>query len=150
MFLLLKNNFYGVVMKIFLSLWTISLFLMVALDFIWFNLMLEKFYKPYIGHIISGEFNYLVAAIFYLLYSAGLTYLITFPALESNYMFSKVALNGFVLGIIAYGAYDLTNQATIKNWPLIVTIVDMSWGGFVTSVTGSFAYKIIDFFRNHL
>lgn len=129
-------------MKNLLYLWPISLALILTLDLIWFSLTVEKFYKPYLGHIISNNFNYVVAAIFYCLYSFGLSYLIILPALEANHTFCRVLFDAFVLGFIAYGAYDLTNQATIKDWPILVTVVDMLWGGVLTALAGGMTYKI--------
>lgn len=133
-------------MKNLLYLWPISLALIISLDLIWFSLTVEKFYKPYLGHIISNNFNYVVAAIFYIIYSFGLSYLILFPALEANHTAFRVLCDAFILGFIAYGAYDLTNQATIKDWPVVVTIVDMLWGGTVTALTGVMTYKIFCIF----
>lgn len=128
-------------MKNFLYLWAISLPAIIILDLIWFSLTVEKFYKPYLGHIISDNFNYFAAATFYIIYSFGLSYLIVLPALEAHHTFFRVLGDAFILGFIAYGAYDLTNQATIKNWPVIVTVVDMLWGGIVTSLAGVITYK---------
>ena len=130
-------------MRLFFFFWGISLPLMVLLDMIWFSISLERLYKPYLGHIMSGNFNYSVAAVFYLLYSAGLSFLILLPGFESNHSLLKVTINGFVLGLIAYGAYDLTNQATIKDWPLLVTVIDMLWGALVTAIVSAISYKII-------
>jgi uncharacterized membrane protein len=129
------------VMKNFLYLWAISLPVVLILDLIWFSLTVEKFYKPYLGHIISDNFNYLAAATFYIIYSFGVSYLIVLPAVEAHYTVFKVLCNGFILGFIAYGAYDLTNQATIKDWPVIVTVVDMLWGATVTSLVSIITYK---------
>jgi uncharacterized membrane protein len=132
-------------MKNFLYIWAISLALMLVLDYIWFSLTLEKIYKPYLGHILSGKFNYSVAAAFYLIYSCGLSYLIILQGLEANHTVFKILCNGFVLGFIAYGAYDLTNQATLKDWPIFITAIDMLWGGVVTAAVSAISYKIICF-----
>jgi len=130
-------------MKLFLSFWGISLALMVALDMLWFYFSLERLYKPYLGYIMSSNFNYSVAAVFYLLYAAGLSFLLLMPGFETNQTALKVAINGFGLGLVAYGAYDLTNQATIKDWPAIITVIDMIWGAFVTGVVSVVSYKIM-------
>ena len=132
-------------MKSFISFWVVSLPIMILLDMVWFSISLERLYKPYIGHVMTGNFNYLVAAVFYLLYSAGLSYLILLPGLESNQTLLKIVINGFFFGLVAYGAYDLTNQATVKDWPVIVTIVDMLWGALVTAVVSAISYKVILF-----
>ena len=130
-------------MKLFLSFWVISLAFMVALDMLWFSFSVERLYKPYLGYIMSGNFNYVAAAVFYLLYAAGLSYLILMPGFETNQTALKIAVNGFILGLVAYGAYDLTNQATIKDWPAIITVIDMLWGACVTCAASVISYKIV-------
>lgn len=132
-------------MKSFLYSWMVSLLLILLLDLVWFSITVERFYKPNMTHILTGEFSYLTAAIFYILYSFGLAYLIIVPALNSEIDIIKVACNGLILGLISYGAYDLTNQATIKDWPIIVTVVDMTWGASLTCIASSIAYKTVSF-----
>lgn len=133
-------------MKYFFHFWAISLVLILILDSIWFSLTIERLYKPYLGHIISGKFNYYVAAVFYLIYSLGLSYLILAQGLDANHTGIKILCNGFVLGFIAYAAYDLTNQATIESWPVMITVIDILWGGVVTALVSSISYKAIDVF----
>lgn len=133
-------------MKYFFHFWAVSLVLILILDSIWFSLTVEKLYKPYLGHIISGKFNYYVAGAFYLIYSLGLSYLILAQGLDANHTGLKILCNGFILGFIAYAAYDLTNQATIESWPVMITIIDILWGGSVTALVSSISYKIIDVF----
>lgn len=133
-------------MKYFFHFWAISLVLILILDSIWFSLTVERLYKPYLGHIISGNFNYYVAAAFYLIYSFGLSYLILAQGLDASHTGLKILCNGFVLGFIAYAAYDLTNQATIEGWPVMITVIDILWGGVVTALVSSISYKVIDAF----
>lgn len=130
-------------MRNFLYSWIASLFIILILDLIWFSITVERFYKPYMGHILSGNFNYLVAVCFYVLYAFGISYLIIMPGLNLSQSIFQITANGFILGLIAYGAYDLTNQATLKDWPVIVTFVDMVWGATMTSLASTVAYKIL-------
>lgn len=130
-------------MKNFIYSWVVLFCTMMVIDGVWLSLMVQRFYKPYLGSIFSGEFKYLVALVFYLLYSAGVVYLIMLPAFQYQTTLYDVLLRGSVLGFIAYGAYDLTNQATLANWPLIVTVVDMVWGALMTGVSSIISYKII-------
>ena len=130
-------------MKIFLYSWALTLLLILALDIIWFSLTIEGFYKPYLGHMVSGDFNYNIALIFYFLYAFGISYLIITPSLLLNDNVLTVLCKGFVLGIVSYAAYNLTNHATIKNWPSAVTIVDTLWGGILTSSAASMTYRIL-------
>ncbi len=121
--------------------------IIVIFDFIYFRFSLENFYKPRIGHILSEDFNYAIAAIFYILYSAGISYLILLPGFEYSQSILRIFFNSFIFGVVAYGTYDLTNQATIKDWPAIVTIVDMLWGGFVTASASGLTYKFAMIFK---
>ncbi len=140
----LINNFARKrIMKHLIYSWILSLLIIVAIDFIWLNVMGSRFYRVHLGHIFAENFNFMPAMVFYPLYCFGIAYLIITPALQSDVKTLQVLLSGFILGLIAYGAYDLTNQATIKDWPVIVTIVDMLWGAFVTSVASGLSYKIL-------
>lgn len=144
---ILINNFVRKrIMKHLIYSWILSLLILVAIDFVWLNVMGSRFYRVHLGHIFAENFNFTPAMVFYPLYCFGITYLIIIPALQSDVKTVQVLISGFILGLIAYGAYDLTNQATIKDWPLIVTIIDMLWGALVTSVASGLTYKILSSF----
>jgi uncharacterized membrane protein len=81
------------------------------------------------------------AAVFYLLYIAGLTFLVVLPALAANQLGSAIA-RGAVLGLLAYGTYDLTNLAIIRGWPVNVTLIDLAWGTVLTAITAGAAFLI--------
>ena len=103
----------------------------------------SRFYRAYLGHIFAPDFSYAPAVLFYTMYTFGMAYILILPSLQNAVPTVQVLLSGFMLGLMAYGAYDLTNQATIKDWPVIVTIVDMLWGAFVTSLVSTATYKIL-------
>lgn len=130
-------------MKIAIYSWVVLLISIIIMDFIWLSLTAVPFYKKYLSHVFSGDFSYSIALIFYLLYSFGIVQIIILPGLEYKLTFFQIFYKAFILGLISYGAYDLTNQATIKNWPTIVTIVDMSWGAIVTSSAACITYLIL-------
>ena len=122
-------------MNQFIYSWIVALFTMLGMDFVWLNLTVTKFYKIYLGHLFVSQINYIPAVLFYILYAAGLSYILLVPALKLGLDTYEVFLRGAVIGAMAYGAYDLTNHATLLNWPTIITIVDMMWGMFVTAMT---------------
>ena len=138
-----KHNYTRMSMKNFIYSWAVLFCTMMAIDGIWLSLMVQRFYKPYLHGIFSDEFKYGIALVFYLLYSAGVVYLIMLPAYQYQTNVYDLLLRGSVLGFIAYGAYDLTNQATLAHWPFIVTVVDMVWGACMTGVSTIISYKII-------
>ena len=105
---------------------------MVLIDGLWLTLMLNRFYAPNIGHLMSDTVAIWPAAIFYILYGIALNVFVVLPALKNNTGYFELLLLGLLFGMVTYGTYDLTNQVTLKNWPWIVTIVDIAWGGFIT------------------
>ncbi len=109
--------------------------LLMCIDSIWLFSMGQRFYRKLLGHVFAEKVQYSWAIVFYMLYAVALTYFIILPSAHRSYNSSlRIFLEGFLFGLVAYSAYDLTNQATIKNWPLVVTIVDMLWGATLTAV----------------
>lgn len=76
---------------------------------------------------------------FYVLYAVGVVVLVVLPALEHEHPLGRAILYGALLGLVAYGTYDLTNQATLRGWSSVVTLVDMTWGAFLTGVVVAIA-----------
>ncbi len=107
---------------------------MLIMDGIWLSTMMKPFYSKYIGHLLSGSLNFGAAGFFYILYGVGAWVLVVIPLIKSNGSLAQAFMMGAFLGLIAYGTYDLTNHATLKDWKLIVTVVDMAWGAFLTGV----------------
>jgi len=129
----------------FIKLYLIALPVFLLIDGIWLAFVANKFYQSQIGTLLKEKPNFLAAALFYLLFIVGLVIFIITPALEKKSMFHCI-LFGALFGLITYATYDLTNLATLKNWPLLVTIVDLVWGAFlsasVSSITLLIAKKI--------
>ncbi len=107
---------------------------MLVMDGIWLSTMMKPFYSKYIGHLLSGSLNFGAAGVFYILYGIGTWVLVVIPLVKSNGSLAQAFVMGAFLGLVAYGTYDLTNHATLKDWKLIVTAVDMAWGAFLTGV----------------
>ncbi len=115
---------------VFLKLYTTALTAFLVLDGLWIGLLMSGFYKRQLGFLFADKVNFYAVVVFYLIYAAGLVFVVIEPQLGNS--LTKVFVVGLVVGLMAYGAYDLTNQATVKNWPLVVTVVDLAWGAFVT------------------
>lgn len=116
----------------FFKLYFLTLPVFLAIDFVWLTLIAKNFYAKQIGFLFSPKPNLISAFIFYLLYVAGVLIFAVVPALRENHL-SKAVLLGGLFGLFTYATYDLTNLATIKNWPLIVTIIDILWGIILTA-----------------
>lgn len=112
-------------------------FVFLALDAVWLTLMAERLYRPAIGHLMREGFDLLPAALFYLAYLTGMTVLVVLPSADARGALARGALFGFV----AYATYDLTNQATLRDWPWHVTLADLAWGSFVTAASAAAAHR---------
>jgi uncharacterized membrane protein len=110
-----------------------------AVDFVWLSTMTDRLYKPVIGSIMAAKVNMTAAVAFYLISIAGTVFLAIDPALREG-AWTRAAINGAVLGFVAYATYDLTNQATLSVWATKLTVLDIAWGTILTAVsaTGGF------------
>ena len=133
-----------VVDLMFLKLYLIAFVVFLAIDAIWLGLVAPKFYKEHIGHLMSAKPNFLVAGIFYLLFIVGIVYFVLVPGVEEKNL-AKVVLSALLFGLMTYGTYDLTNMATLKDWPIIVTVVDLIWGSVLTTTVSVLSYLIYNF-----
>ncbi len=106
----------------------------LIIDLLWLIKVAPGFYKANIGHLMADKVNFVPALIFYIIYIIALLLFVINPAVESKNIVQALYM-GAIIGVAMYGTYDLTNMATLKEWPLVVTLVDLAWGGFITSVT---------------
>ena len=116
-----------------------------ALDFIWLGTMNARFYQPRLGHLMAAQPKLGIAAGFYLLYIIGIVALAVIPGLQEGSLVGAL-WRGALFGFLAYATYDLTNMATLRDWPWQVTVVDMVWGTSVNSivaVAGYYAGKLL-------
>lgn len=114
----------------------VTLVVFVAIDFIWLSTMASRLYQPVMGDMLIADFRLAPAVAFYLLYIAGLTFLAVTPGLEKGSP-RWAALRGAVLGFTAYATYDLTNQATLKNWSTALTLADIAWGTILSGTAAA-------------
>ena len=119
----------------------IAIVIFVCIDAIWLGLIAPKFYRTHLSHLLSDKPNFKAAAIFYLLYILGLGYLAIWPAITDAKL-GFAFLNGAVFGLVAYATYDLTNLATLKQWPIKVTIVDLIWGTSLSAMISGLTFLI--------
>ena len=107
-----------------------------AIDMVWLGLVARGFYRQQLGFLLAPNPNWLAAIVFYLLFIAGILFFVVVPGLEADSLRATL-LRAALFGLITYATYDLTNLATIKDWPLLVTVVDMIWG-VVLSISVSY------------
>lgn len=113
----------------------------LAIDAIWLTLAAQRLYRPLMGDMLLESFRLVPAMLFYLVYIAGIVVFAVAPALASE-RWTTAALYGAVLGFFAYATYDLTNQATLRNWPVAVTVADLCWGTFLTASAATAGFLV--------
>jgi len=119
---------------------------LVAIDAVWLTIMGKNFYRPHIGHLMADTINLVPVVIFYLVYTAGLLHFVVMPAIQQNASNLNIFFSGAAFGFIAYAAYDFTNQATLKDWSTIVTIVDLAWGTLLAGTASLIAASCTKYF----
>ena len=125
------------------KLYAASFGVFIIVDLIWLGVVARGFYQEQIGFLLKANVNWLAAIVFYLLFVAGVVYFVTLPAVHASSL-QQAVLGGIFFGLVTYAAYDLTNLATLDRWPIIVTVVDMIWGGVLcmtVSVSGFLFWK---------
>lgn len=125
----------------FIKLYAIALPVFFAIDMVWLGLVAKNFYKSQIGFLMKPDINWVAAILFYLLFIVGLVLFVIAPAVEKD-SWMYALLFGALFGLITYATYDLTNLATLKDWPLLVTIVDLAWGATLGALVSVVTYFI--------
>jgi uncharacterized membrane protein len=111
----------------FIILYLVVFVAFFAIDMLWLGLVARSFYRKHLGFIMAPRPNWAAAIVFYLLFIFGVVFFVVAPGLESGSL-GTTLLRAALFGLITYATYDLTNLATLKDWPLIVTLVDILWG----------------------
>jgi len=128
-------------MMYYLKLYAATFVGFLAIDIVWLAFVARSFYKSQLGFLLSDQPNWWAAIVFYLLFIAGLLVFVIAPAVEAGSL-RKALLLGAFFGLVTYATYDLTNHATIKNWPWIVTLVDMTWGTILATMVSCLGYLV--------
>lgn len=117
---------------------TFVVFLLV--DLVWLVKISPRFYKKNLGHLMAEKVNYTPAVIFYLIFIIGITLFVIGPAYVGGRGWVFALIYGAIFGLVTYSTYDLTNFATLKKWPLNVTLADIVWGTFLSTSTSVAVY----------
>lgn len=113
-----------------------------AIDMVWLGFLAKDIYRKYLGSFLSDQVNWTAAIVFYLLFIIGIFVFVILPAVEKNSLASAIGLGAF-FGLITYATYDLTNLATLKNWPLPIVFIDLAWGAVLTALVSAAGYGIV-------
>ena len=125
----------------FFKLYAIALPVFFAIDMLWLGLIAKDFYRAQIGTLLKSDVNWTAAIIFYLIFIAGLVVFVISPAMEKG-SWAYAILLGALFGFVCYATYDLTNLAVAKDWPLLVTVVDLAWGAVLAASVSTITYLI--------
>lgn len=113
----------------------------VSIDMIWLKTMAERLYRPVLGDMLRTEPNLVAAGVFYLLYPLGVLGFAVLPADSKDSALRAVA-SGMLFGFFTYATYDLTNQATLRNWSTTLTLADVCWGSLLAGMSAWVGYLV--------
>ena len=115
----------------------------LVLDALWLGVVARPWYQAGIGHLLAEPPRWSAALLFYALYPLGLLVLGLLP-LAATATLSRVLLQGALLGLFAYGTYDLSNLATLRGWPVWLALLDMAWGTLISALTVGVGKLVLD------
>jgi uncharacterized membrane protein len=122
----------------FIAAYIAAIIVFVAIDGTWLSVMGTLLYRPVLGDILLSSLRVAPALVFYAMFPIGIVVFAVLPALRSGAT-TAAFLHGLLLGAIAYGTYDLTNYATLRNWNLQLTLIDIAYGAIATGVAATLA-----------
>ena len=126
----------------YLKAYIISFLIFFLIDLVWLGVVAKNLYRNQLGFIMKENFNMPAALLFYMFFVIGLLFFVINRAVFiESWQYALFA--GMFFGMITYATYDMTNLATIKNWPVIITIIDIVWGSVLCGSTSLLSYLII-------
>jgi len=124
-----------------LKLYAIALPTFLVIDLVWLGVIARSFYQTQMGHLMRTNVNWTAAIAFYLLFVLGIVVLVVWPAIERQSLM-RALLSGALLGLVTYAAYDLTNLAVLRDFPLLVAVVDLAWGSVLCAGVSAITYQM--------
>ena len=126
----------------YVAAYVAALLVFFLADMVWLGTMVSRLYRPALGDLLLSGANIPPAIVFYLLYPVGLVIFAIVPALKSGNI-TTALFSGALFGLFTYGTYDLTNQATLRNWSTTLTIADMAWGSVLGGISAVWAAWVV-------
>ena len=118
---------------------------MMILDVVWIGGVARPLYNRGIGHLMAAQPNWIAAVAFYLLFAAGVMAFVVLPRAAGDWRMA--AAWGAAFGFMTYMTYDLTNMATLRDWPLGLSFIDVAWGCLATGLAGTAGRLAADRFQ---
>lgn len=129
----------------FITAYFVTAAIFLGIDYVWLTQVAQRFYTGRIGHLMAEHPNLAAAAGFYVVYVVGILVFAVVPALKAESI-GHAVVYGALFGFFTYATYDMTNFATLRNWPAIVVIVDIAWGTALSAVSAGAGYLLTRFF----
>lgn len=121
----------------------VTFLVFTVVDLFWLVKVAPKLYRKHIGHLMADKVNRISALLFYVIFIIGLVFFVIYPHQDNLWLGVGY---GAMFGLVTYATYDLTNLATLKQWPLTITVIDLAWGTFVTAVTSGLVILLLGAF----
>lgn len=126
----------------YIKMYLVALAVFFVIDILWLGFIGRGIYKEHIGFLMKEKPNWVAAIIFYMIYIVGLIFFALYPALAKDSLVYAILVGAF-FGLITYATYDMTNLATLKDWPIFIVIVDIIWGTVLCSATTAISFIIL-------
>ena len=127
---------------IWLAYFAVTFVVFMGIDLIWLGFVAKNIYSKYLGYLMAPNVNWLAALIFYVIFIVGVLYFVIAPSLVDR-DFTQLVIRAMLFGFITYATYDLTNLATVRDWPITITIIDLIWGTTLSTSVSVISYLII-------
>lgn len=122
--------------------YVVTFVIFFAIDLVWLGVIAKNLYKQHLGFLMADKVNWGAAIVFYALFIAGLIFFALNPAIEKDSLVYAI-LAGSFFGLITYATYDMTNLATLKDWPVVITVIDIIWGTVLCSLTTAGSFLVL-------
>ena len=127
---------------IWLAYFTVTFVVFMGIDLVWLGFVAKNIYSKYLGYLMAPKVNWLAALVFYVIFIIGILYFVIAPSLVDR-DFTQLVIRAMLFGFITYATYDLTNLATVRDWPITITIIDLIWGTTLSTSVSVISYLII-------
>lgn len=127
---------------IWLAYFAVTFVVFMGIDLIWLGFVAKNIYSKYLGYLMAPQVNWLAALVFYVIFIIGVLYFVIAPSLVDR-DFTQLVIRAMLFGFITYATYDLTNLATVRDWPITITIIDLIWGTTLSTSVSVISYLII-------
>lgn len=121
---------------------SVTFIVFMGIDLIWLGFVAKNIYAKYLGYLMAPTINWVAAFVFYVIFNVGVLYFVIAPSLVDR-DFTQLVIRAMLFGFVTYATYDLTNLATIRDWPITITIIDLIWGTTLSTSVSILSYLII-------